>query len=494
VDGRVIPEKLWARDDVQRAFGGAIPCSGISPRVMVILAAIRCGKSMMSAAKAVVASQTVDVSRLSPGDEVRIPILAPHKDAARQTYAHLVASLHSSPFLKRLLFGDPTGESVWIRHPSGRPIEITVTALSKYGITLTSRWIATCIFDEAPRCVGIEDGKKNLDEALRAVSLRILPGGQIMLIGSPYAAYGPVYDLVQERFGRPGKDCCVVRADGPSLNPWIWTPEACETARMNNPHEYRTDVLAEFDDPEDSLLPANRVDRAMRKAPEVRPPEDGVYYVAAMDPGARASAWTFVILARVKSPDGSSRAYYSVALAKQWRATRKSDKDDTGHGIDPKQTLIEIKELCDRYNIGEVHTDQFSADSLSSIAEDRGLSLLVHNIDGDIKWAMASTIRTTLDEGVLELPPVSSKDGKALREDLVRVKKRLVNSSMKPQIHLPTSGDGRHCDFFTALGLVLLNPPEAPIQGGRVPDVDPDWYGMNDSQDEWERAVSDLTA
>jgi hypothetical protein len=458
---------------------------------MVILAAIRCGKSMMSAAKAVVASQTVDVSGLAPGDEIRIPILAPHKDAAKQTYSHLVASLQSSPFLKRLLYSDPSGESVWIRHPSGRPIEITVTALSKYGVTLTSRWIATVIFDEAPRCVGVEDGKKNLDEALQAVALRILPGGQIMLIGSPYAAYGPVYDLVQERFGKPDADVCVVRADGPSLNPHLWTPEACERARINNPAAYRTDVLAEFDDPEDSLLPANRVDRAMRKNPEVRLPEDGVYYVAAMDPGARASAWTFVILARVRAPDNSARAYYSVVLAKQWRAGRHSEKDDDG-GIDPKQTLIEIKELCDRYNIGEVHTDQFSADSLSSIAEDRGLSLLIHNIDGDMKWAMALAIRTTLDEGVLELPPVASKDGKALREDLVRVKKRLVNSSLKPQVHLPTSGDGRHCDFFTALGLVLLNPPEAPIQGGHVPDVDPDWVGF-DPEDAWERAVSDLT-
>jgi hypothetical protein len=477
IDGRPIGAKLWKLPQVQKAFGyKQPPAGGVPPALFLLIAAIRCAKSIVAADKAVIASQTVDVSRLKPGDEVRIPILAPTKDAARQTYTHLVGTLSASPFLKSLMMGEPTGESVWLRHPSGRGIEIVVTALAKYGVTLTSRWIATCIFDEAPRMVGLEDGVKNLDEAVRAVSLRILPGGQILLIGSPYAAYGPVYDLVQERFGKPGRDVVVVRASGPDLNPVIWTPEACAEAQATKPHEYRTDVLAEFDDPEDALFSSLALERAQRKEPLVREPEPGVFYVAAMDPGARASAWTFVILGQVEP------GKFSVVLARQWRA-RRQGKDVVA--MDPRSILSEIKEICDKYAISDVNTDQFSAEALQVIAEDVGLNLLIYNLDADMKWTMAMAIRTALEDNALELPPM-----REVREDLVRVKKKLVNASARPMVHLPTSGDGRHCDFFTAIGLTMVAPPDEPLPREFAPkkddDDEPDFTPQGD---EWERAA-----
>jgi hypothetical protein len=479
IDGRPIGDRLWKRPEIQKAFGyKRPPQGGTPPRIFGLIAAIRCAKSILAADRAVIASQTVDVSRLKPGDEVRIPILAPTKDAARQTYTHLVGTLSASPFLKSLMMGEPTGESVWLRHPSGRGIEIVVTALAKYGVTLTSRWIATCIFDEAPRMVGVEDGVKNLDEAIRAVGLRILPGGQILLIGSPYAAFGPVYDLVQERFGKPGPDVVIVRAPGADLNPTIWTPEACEEAARTRPQEYRTDVLAEFDDPEDALFNSLALDRAIRKGGDLeRKPEPGVFYVASMDPGARASAWTFTIVGQVEV------GKFSVVLARQWRATRRG-KDVVG--MDPRTILAEIKEICDRYHISDVNTDQFSAEALQALADDIGINLLIHNIDADLKWTMAMAIRTALDDGAIELPPM-----RELREDLVRVKKKLVNSSARPMVHLPTSGDGRHCDFFTAVGLCMVNAPEEPIARDYVKpeeeEDDPDFAPPGD--DPWQNAA-----
>lgn len=443
IDGRPIGD-LWAIKEVKRAFGHKKPDPGPSPSLFVILAAIRCGKSILSAAKALVASQTVDMSKLKHGDEVRIPILAPTMDAARQTFTHLAATLLASPFLKSLLVEEPANETVWIRHPSGRAIEIVVTALAKYGVTLTSRWMATCIFDEAPRMVGVEDGRKNLDDALRSVQLRILPGGQILLPGSPFAAFGPVYDLVQERFGRPGRDIVVVRAPGPDLNPIYWTRANVEAAR--NLPSFRNDVLAEFDDPDDAVFRAAEVDGAMRREPLTRPPQPGVSYVAAMDPGARASAWTLVILGQ---PEINK---FTVATARQWRANKGTGR------MDPRQVLAEIKELCGRYGLTDLHTDQFSADALQALAGNVGLNLYCHSIDADMKWSMATAIRINLEDRTLELPPVRD-----IREDLVRVKRKYVSSSSRPTVHLPSSSDGRHCDFFIALGLAMLNPPDEPL-------------------------------
>jgi hypothetical protein len=154
--------------------------------------------------------------------------------------------------------------------------------------------------------------------------------------------------------------------------------------------------------------------------------------------------------------------------------------------MDPRTILGEIKELCDRYHVSDVNTDQFSAEALQALADDIGINLLIHNIDADLKWTMAMAIRTALDDSALELPNL-----RELREDLVRVKKKLVNSSARPMVHLPTSGDGRHCDFFTAVGLCMVNAPEEPIAQDYVPKTDneADEPNFEPQGDEWERAA-----
>jgi hypothetical protein len=49
---------------------------------------------------------------------------------------------------------------------------------------------------------GQEDGVVNLDDARSAVLGRILPGSQLLYIGSPWAPFGPVYSMVQEFWGK----------------------------------------------------------------------------------------------------------------------------------------------------------------------------------------------------------------------------------------------------------------------------------------------------
>jgi len=415
-----------------------------------ILAAIRSGKSMLAAAKAIHASQTCSVEGLAPGDILRIPILATTTKTAKQSYFHVVGTLQAKPHLKALIAAPPTAESVFVKHPSGRLVEITITALSARGSNLVSTYIATAIFDEAPRMSGDDESKRNLDEALSAIAGRIRPGGQILLIGSPYQPYGPVYDLVQERFGKPGEDCLVVRAGGPAMNPTRWTHAECEALRRRNPDAYKTDVLAEFADPEEALIKDYLLQRAMRDTPVERAPDKGHYYVAAMDPGARASVWTFVIVGRFKAPDGSLRPHFQVVVAKQWDPKKFADGK-----LNPKLILQEIRTLCDRYGVPDVHTDQFAADALQSLAWDQGVTLITHNVDAAFRLEWATAIKTGLEEDTLKLPPVPE-----LREDLVRLKKRVTSNGVV--IQMPVSGAGRHCDFAPALGLALLYPPEAP--------------------------------
>ncbi len=440
LDGRPLGE-LWEDPTVQRAFGYVRPAeTGATPATVCIVSAIRCGKTIMAAAKVICASQTVMLDGLTPGDEVRIPLLATGKDNARAAYSHVVNTMMVQPELKKLLMDEPTAESVWIRHPSGKPIEVTISALSRAGSTLVSRWLPCVVFDEGPRMAGEDEAVKNLEQSIDAVDGRILPGGCIMIVGSPHAPIGPVYKMVTGNFGNPSPKCLVIRSRGPDMNPAWWTPERCAELKVRNPKAYRTDVEAEFADAEEALFPSSLVERAMRKAPATLEPQPGHHYVAAIDPGGRASAWTFVIL------EGLEHGF-RVALAKQW--TKNAE------GVFRAGDAMDVVAAdCARFGVTDLHSDQYGFEQTAALAEDRGLTLLLTDWGAENRWNAAQTIKALLEAEELELPPDDQ-----MREDLVRVRKKVTSNGVT--VDLPRGG-GRHCDFFPPLGLCLMYPPEPP--------------------------------
>lgn len=445
-DGVPLAE-LWAHPTVPAAFGGVVP-PAVAPSILCILAAIRGAKSMISAAKAIACSQNCDLSKSSPGDEIRIPVLSTDKDTARVVYSHIVGNIQAKPALRALLIGEPTADSLYLRHPTGRHIEIKVTAMSKAGSTLVGRWLAGCIFDEAPRMSGASDAVENLDDALSAIAGRMLDGSQIMLIGSPWAPFGPVYDLVQEHFGKPSAHVVVVRGTGPGMNPVYWTPARCEKLRAQDPAAYRTDVLGEFADPEESIFSSVEVEASTRKEAE-RPPEPRMYYAAAMDPATRGNAWTLVVIGCMGLGGGGGiMPTYSVVLCRQWVGSKSAP-------LRPDSVLAEIAEICKRYRCESVVTDQHSVDALRDLAERHDLGVFEITINSDNRLEMVERARVLCSEGLLELPPDPQ-----FRTDILSARKRVTQNGVT--LILPRSGDGRHADYVPALGLALCRPPPPP--------------------------------
>ena len=308
--------------DVRAAFGEAKPPE-VPPTIMCVLAGIRGGKSQMAAAKAIQMSQVVnlDVSWVSPGDLIRIPIVSLKKDTALAVYQHVLGTLESSPSLRKLLVGKPTAESIWVRHPSGRPIEIHVSVLGKAGGTLVSRWLAGAIFDECPRMASDDESKKGLEQNMSAITGRILPGCQQWLIGSPWAPFGPAYQIVQDHFGQPSKKTVVVRGKAYWMNPAYWTRERCEELRANDPVAYRTDVECEFCDAEDGIFSSIELDAATRDEPSIIAPVKGQHYVAAMDPATRGNAGPYSSRRATGSVvPADSRSTASSTTANGWAA------------------------------------------------------------------------------------------------------------------------------------------------------------------------------
>lgn len=451
-------EDLWDYPEVRAAFGGVAPPLA-PPSILVLLSAIRSAKSTLAAAKAVLCSQTVDLTGVIPGDEIRIPILATDKDAARATFTHMAGMLEAKPALRELLIGEPAADSLWLKHPSGHPIEVKVTALSKYGSTVVSRWLAGLILDEAPRMAGEDDGVRNLTEALHATRGRILPGGQTWLPGSPWGPLGPVYEMVQEHFGKPSEAICVVRAGGPAMNPYYWTPARCAKLKRDDPEAYRTDVEAKFRDAEEALFNSDQVEKCRRPHTTWHLPfVEGHHYVAAIDPATRSNGWTLLVAehAGMGGPSGTLPVM-KIAWAGEWKGT--SDKP-----LRPFDVVSEIANILAKYELFELYTDQASADYIIDLGSQVGLTVIDDPIPSADRIDSVKASSRALNQGCLELHPHPT-----LRNDLIAVKKRTTVNSIT--LVLPKTSDGRHCDFVPPLQLIFRHIPDPPDES--TPEGDP---------------------
>lgn len=447
---------LWKDADVRAAFGGARPLLGM-PFELCILGAERGGKSMIVSAGAVRASQNCDVSKLSSGDIPRVPVVSTDMDAAKATFNHIAQNVRQKPLLRQLMVKEPTNDSVWLRHPSGIAVEIKVVPLAKHASTLVSRWFASVIFDEATRMADESGGVKNLTEARRAVRARILKGGQLMDVGSPYAPLGPIHDLVKKRFGKPSAQCLVVKAPGPVMNPVHYTPEFCEDLRLSDEASHRINVLCEFLDSEEAFFSSVEVERSIRELPVALPANDALQYVATMDPATRGNGWTLTIgTCTGFGGPGGAMPVYKIAVARQWVGSKVSP-------LNADHVLGEIALLCAEYGISHVITDQYAVDLLAVIAERHGLSLQSVNYNTEQFLEMCETLKLFISNACLELPP-----DPMLRQDLVSTRKRATMAGYR--VLLAKTADGRHGDFVPPLALFAAHPPMPPVDGPQAGD------------------------
>jgi hypothetical protein len=442
IEGRPLGE-LAAHPHVLEAVGGKhwerdppdlSAVDGIQPRKVVWLAGIRTAKSLMAAALIVWAALTVDASGTGAHEVPRHSTLSTEKDLAAVILNHLVGAIMASDTLKSMLVGEPTATGCMLRMSCGRAMEAKVVAGAKSGRSVVARWSTGFVADEAPRMAGAGDAVVNLDDTETAVEGRILPGGQILWIGSPWAPMGPVYEAVRKGEGYPTPDLLVIRARGDRLNPYWWTPKRAERLRKRNPVAYQTDFLAQFADQEETLFTQAVMNPCIRDGGTI-PPEPGHDYAAAMDPATRGNAWTFVIGDRV----GRTKR---IVFCRQW----------VGSPLDPvkaRKVFAEIGPILYSYNLDWIYTDQWSADTLSEIAEEAvldeatdttGITLDIEHWTEQTKTLAYTGFRDAMVDGTIELinDPV-------LLGDLRLVRKKITQRGVT--IELPKTADGRHCDY-----------------------------------------------
>jgi len=430
---------------VRRMCGEARPPE-VRPDQFVGTKAPRTGGSLVLAAWAICRALYCDLSSIGVGENPPIlPVVSVRKLNARAIVGH-VGRVMKLPHNAHNVIGKITKDEVVIRHAAtGTPIAIRVIAGSRAASNLESFWHVSVAFDEVFKLQGEADSMINLDDARTAVRGRIIPGGQISYVGSPWVPAGPAYELLEEYWGAPSKECVVVRATGPMMHPKHWTPERLKQLSESKDRRDRdTAVLGmgEFLSKTTGLVTESDVLAVTARAQRELPCQFGTYYVAAMDPAIRRNAWSLVIGHR-------RNTRLVVDFCKQWVPV-------SGEKLRAKAVLREVAAILKRYGLDKVFSDQWSSDTLSELAEDQCLKLIDHQQRGAKTQKVLRNVVDGVIHGAYDLPPDPD-----LRRDLLQIKQRVGQAG--PQIYLAATPDGRHADYIPALALVDdLLPEDTP--------------------------------
>jgi hypothetical protein len=420
--------------------GGMARLPGVMPKELYLITGVRNGKSLICAAIGLKAALTVDLTMLLPWEEAVVSIVSISTKKAGVILRHLTGALDRA--LRPLLAREPTRSCVWIRRPQdGRIVRIEIAAGARAGGSLVSDWSAGALFDEFTRMTGEAEGKViNFDEARKAVIGRLLPGAQLVGVGSPWAPRGAAYEIVKAHWGNPSSKIVVLRPPSLAMNPFYWTEEVIEALRKSpkGEHVYRTDYLGEFADPESSFFTTAELEGVTRKnGPLVLPAREGIQYFAAIDPAMLRNAWTLVVAGREYRPDGSVRVI--IPLVRQWVPGRIGP-------LNPEIIFAEIRALCDTYRIHEVFTDKWKSEELTVIGRKVGLTVTVYGLAGQDSVRIFDSLRLRVLTGGIDLPPDSE-----LRTDMLAIRRVVRNRTIG--MDLPFTNDGRHCDYAPSLAV-----------------------------------------
>ena len=433
--GRPLDDLIDA-DTCGRCFGVAELPAAI-PVLVALVCGVRGGKSFIAACALIHSALTADLGRLKLYEVPRGVIVAPTVDAAKATFVQLVGILEASPVLSMLIEGEPTTDSVTLKRPDGRRVELCVVAAHRGGLSVRNRWLVCLVLEEVAQFGAESSGAAvNAEDLLRAGMTRLVPSGQAWLISSPFGPQGLLYETHKRWFSKPGRTL-VCWAGTRDLNP-SYPQEAIDALEAEDPDTAAREHYARWVDALTAYLGAALIDPAIRKTPAVLPPVKGYEYAAAMDPATRGNSWTFAIATCTGRVGESLR--YAIALTRQWTGSKSAP-------LSPRAVLGEIAELCRPYRVDVVATDQWSADANRDLASDFGLVLRDVTSSAATKVETFESLKTRLGSGLFELPP-----DPVVRTDLLAVRKKITSQGVS--VELPKTPDGRHCDYASVIGLV----------------------------------------
>lgn len=214
------------------------------PRTVAVRAGGRAGKtSRLLAPKALHAAWTVPLPTLAHGEEAVALLVAPDMKLGKQCLSFVSGYVDQSPILSSARVKDDTAETITLRRPDGRIVRVEVLAATRGGRAVRARTLVFAGLDEAAFFFAEGTGVVNDQDVYNAVAQRVVPGGQVWIVSTPWlASVGVLEKTIEAEWGRH-QSALVCSAGTRALNPsWDPTGEIERDLRERDPEAARREI------------------------------------------------------------------------------------------------------------------------------------------------------------------------------------------------------------------------------------------------------------
>jgi hypothetical protein len=276
------------------------------------------------------------------------------------------------------------------------------------------------------------DGRPVDTEMLRAARGRVATtGGKLIILSSPYAQTGALYDLHRKHFGRDESDVLVWQASAPDMNPTLPADYLTRMAQ-DDPEAYRSEVLGEFRTGLTTLFDPEALAACVAEGVRERAPEAAPRYGSFTDAASGSGKDAFTVA--VAHLDGDRVLLDAI---RAWKPP-----------FNPSGVIAEAADLLKRYRLSDTTGDRYAPGFVSEGFRANGISYRPSERD-------RSTLYLDLLPSVNAERVVLLDDADLLRE-LRGLERRRGTTGRDRVDHRPGSHDDRANAAAGALTLVAL--------------------------------------
>lgn len=442
------PITTLSDEECKRYFGTKSDRMQAGPwRTVVVRAGGRGGKSSrLLAPKALHALWSAPIPpTLAAGEEPYALIVAPTRDLARQTFSFCKGYVETCPELRAALVGDIGAETLALRRPDGTVCRLRVFAVGHAGAQLRARNLLFVGVDEAAlfrdKRAAVSD-----EEVYRAVSPRVVVGGQIWLVSTPWiAGRGLMEEFFRTDFGKPDIAMCVT-APTAGLFP-NWDPTGKREAEIRrDPDNYEREILAIPLSSTSATFFAEEAVKAQATGSEKLPYNPRATYGAGADFAFKRDSSALAIVEGRTDDEGVQR--FRVAAMHEERPVKNVPLTAAG-------VLGAIDPYLAEYETRTIAADSHERDEVTMEAEALNVAIVAAPEGQAGKAETYAFLRKLIHEGRIELP------------DNDRLVRQLLDVVSKPTpgggltITSPRRATGGHGDLVSALVLACWRAKEA---------------------------------
>jgi len=321
---------FWERRDFRKVTGRA---REPGKRVDELIAVVgrRGGKSRAASVLAVYLAALCDYSEVqAPGERLRVLFLARSQDQAKVCFDYVAGVFDTIPIFRELVTGR-TQDTISLAN--GIDLEVkSANAATIRGIS------AVAILADEAAFWQTDSASQNADTDILNAARPALAttGGPLVVISSPHARKGEVFDLWEKNYGEKGDPgIMVVHGESRTFNSSL-SQAVVDRALKRNPAAAAAEYLAQWRSDLESFVTLDTL-RACTGNFAERPPIPGVEYVGGID-FAGGSGEDSMALAFCHFDDVAQKVI--VDFAKEWAPN-----------FSPADVIAEVAGLCKRYGV-----------------------------------------------------------------------------------------------------------------------------------------------